>query len=490
MEKILLDTNIIIYREDHKVVDKEVSQLLAMLFDSEGYKIVVHPMSTDDLRRSKDEKEKAIILSKIGAYPQIKSPPIADDSFHAKVGCNNTPNDIIDNNLLFAVCRNCVSFLVTNDDGLRKKAKKIGQSDRVLNIKEAIQKFAVSEEPEVYTPVAIKSVPLHNIDLEQRFFDSLRSAYYGFDDWYNRKALDNESAYCHIDNDGNVGAFLMIKKEDEKEEYEDFKKPLSPMPRLKVSTMKVSSNGKYIGEVFIDIIFKEAKKMGLSEIYATVFPEQELLINLFEEYGFEEYTTKETKDGFGEIKEEKVYLKAFKNGVFPNINWDANAFIVPIVPEFHRMIFPEAEKLYQLDYKDLQGDNAYSNTIKKAYFTNSNTKQIKPEDVLYFYASHDKQAITVIGTVDAVFSDFQSVEEAAYVASKRTVYTEEEIKKFLGPKTKLILFKVNSVLKKDIPRHKLISNGIIKDAPQSISRVDSKALQKLIMESGKGANNV
>ena len=47
-------------------------------------------------------------------------------------------NDLIDNNLLYSVYRNCVSYLITNDEKLKKKSKKIGIDDRVLKIEEAI----------------------------------------------------------------------------------------------------------------------------------------------------------------------------------------------------------------------------------------------------------------------------------------------------------------------------------------------------------------
>lgn len=34
-----------------------------------------------------------------------------------------------------------------------------------------------------------------SIDLSDSFFDSLREAYYGFNDWYNKKAKEGEKAY-------------------------------------------------------------------------------------------------------------------------------------------------------------------------------------------------------------------------------------------------------------------------------------------------------
>lgn len=39
-----------------------------------------------------------------------------------------------------------------------------------------------------------------SIDLSDSFFDSLREAYYGFNDWYNKKAKEGEKAYVLYEN--------------------------------------------------------------------------------------------------------------------------------------------------------------------------------------------------------------------------------------------------------------------------------------------------
>lgn len=43
MIKILLDTNIFIYLEDNKVTEEKILLLTKRLFDSNEYKIVIHP---------------------------------------------------------------------------------------------------------------------------------------------------------------------------------------------------------------------------------------------------------------------------------------------------------------------------------------------------------------------------------------------------------------------------------------------------------------
>ncbi len=83
------------------------------------------------------------------------------------------------------------------------------------------------------------------------------------------------------------------------------------------------------------------------------------------------------------------------------------------------MLFPESESLTQLSFDNLQGANTYSNTIKKAYICKAKTKQIKPGDILLFYASEYKKSITTIDIVDNVFSGFSTPEELYTMATKR-----------------------------------------------------------------------
>ena len=49
MEYILLDTNILIYREGEKILEPDVQLLSRLLMDSMDYKLCVHPMSIESI---------------------------------------------------------------------------------------------------------------------------------------------------------------------------------------------------------------------------------------------------------------------------------------------------------------------------------------------------------------------------------------------------------------------------------------------------------
>ena len=84
--RVLIDTNILIGREDPKVIDKNLQELLLLLHDNNS-KIMIHPASIEDINNDKDENRKKIILSKLKTYPHLESPPdyTNDHEFIAKI---------------------------------------------------------------------------------------------------------------------------------------------------------------------------------------------------------------------------------------------------------------------------------------------------------------------------------------------------------------------------------------------------------------------
>ncbi len=481
MIKILLDTNLLIYREDHSIIDDKVLELTKILYDSNKYKIVIHPMTIEDISHIKDSNERDIFFSKLKIYETIERPPKAPDDFNNLVGCSRLPNDLIDNNLLYAVYKDCVSYLITNDNKLKNKSQKISINDRVLGIEDAINLFKPLEEKEIRTPAFIKYEYLYNIELEDNFFDSLKADYKGFENWYKKKSREGNKAYITRYPNNKIGSFLMLKLENENEDYSRFKEPFEKGLRLKVATFKVANTGNKIGESYIKIIINEALKNKVDEIYVTVFKKQEALIKLFLEYGFIQKTTQMTTKSDGSLEKELVLVKNMYDNTYPNFDWaNRNTFIVPIQQQYHEMLFPESEKSTQLSFGDLQGVNTYSNTIKKAYICKAQTQQIRPGDILLFYASESKRSITTIGIVDNVFNKFSTPEDLYSLAIKRTVYSWEEIKSNFASNSKLILFKYYRTLKEPISYNSIIEHKLLKNVPMSIVKVDSNLSKKII----------
>lgn len=486
LKKILLDTNMLIYLEDDREIDLNVAKLTRIIYDSNEYKIVIHPNTLIEANKIKDERRRLIFKSKISVYKQIENPPKATEEFHRLVKCKNE-NDKIDNELLFAVKQNCVSFFITNDLRLKRKAEKIGLGDRVLKIEEAITKFGIQEKRNsIITPVFIREEYLYQIQLEDSFFDTLREDYENFDDWFIEKQIKNKKAYVSKNFKDEITSFLMLKVEDQDEKYENFEKKFEPKRRLKISTFKVDINntGKRIGETFIKIIMKKAIEENVDEIYITVFPKYRALIEMLEKYGFEYNTYKYTKNKKGDVFKEYIFLRNLRdkdNYPFIKIK-EQNIFIIPIQPNYHKLLFPEAIKEAQIKISDYNGTNTASNAIRKAYISNSKIKKIKKGDILLFYASRDRKAITSIGIVDAVFNSFENIEDIINLVKKRTAYEEKELKENVNIDSLVIMFKHYMSFTKDIEYKWMLENNIVNGYIQCPIEIEKESLIKIINE--------
>lgn len=311
-EKILLDTNMLIYLLDDHILEDKIIKLTKMLYDSDRYMIVIHPKTIEEARKIKNENRRVIFESKLRVYNIIDNPPKMTDDFNQLAGCKNE-NDKIDNEMLYAVRRNCVSYFITNDKEFLKKSKLLNLSDRVLSIDKAIQKFKNEEKVVIDTPVFIKQEYLYNMDLEDEFFASLRRDYLGFDKWFIKKQRNGEQAYVTKTKNNKITSFLILKEEDENEDYYDFEKPFIAGKRIKVSTLKVLDTGKKIGECFIKIMINEAIKKDADEIYVTTFEKQDSLIYLLEQYGFKYFTYKNTTKSDNTVEKELIYVKNMRN---------------------------------------------------------------------------------------------------------------------------------------------------------------------------------
>lgn len=483
-EKVLLDTNMMIYLLDDHVLDEKISKLTKILYDSDKYIIAVHPNTIVEARKIKDQNKKDIFISKLEVYKIIDNAPRATEEFNKRIGYKNE-NDIIDNEMLYAVTRNCVSYFITNDKQLLKKAELINIKDRVLSIDEAIEKFKKEEKGVIETPVFIKKEFLYNMDLDDDFFSTLRFDYKGFDNWFIKKQRNEEMAYVTMTKDNKVTSFLMLKEENENENYSAFEKPFTPAKRVKVSTFKVSDTGKKIGECFIKIMINEAIQKNADEIYVTTFEKQESLIYLLKQYGFNLFTYKNTPKSDDTVEKEAIYVKNIKDkSQYPYVQLkDQGIFIFPVIPKYHKLLFEDAEGEYQISIDDTQGKNTSANAIKKAFISNAKIKKIKSGDIVLFYASHNKKAITALGIVETTWNKFESQEEIFKIVRKRTAYDEEELKKVTQLDSLVIMFKHYITFKNPITYDFLYNNRIVNGYIQGPISIEREDLKKIIEES-------
>jgi hypothetical protein len=113
--KLLIDTNVFIGLEDEREVPPDFATL-QQLCAQHGVRIFIHERAAEDIGRDRDTKRRAISLSKIRKFEQLKGvsqPPKAE--LEAKFGTMPKANDEVDVALLYALDINAVDFLITQD---------------------------------------------------------------------------------------------------------------------------------------------------------------------------------------------------------------------------------------------------------------------------------------------------------------------------------------------------------------------------------------
>ena len=130
-----------------------------------------------------------------------------------------------------------------------------------------------------------------DINLEDEFFDTLKADYpgnansTGFIEWFNKKANNGSTALIFEDDIG-IGAFVVIKKEQECIELKS--DVLPDLKRIKISTFRIAERYRRqrIGEGAIGLILWKWQQSDCDEIYVTVFDKHRTLITQFERFGF------------------------------------------------------------------------------------------------------------------------------------------------------------------------------------------------------------
>lgn len=441
---ILLDTNIVIQRESYNNVSYEVAETYNWM-DKLHSKKYVHPNIKEDISKYVDSKIKENLLVKIDSYEKLPLTKENSEFFSQVIkSYSSNENDIVDNELLYQAYSGSVDFLLTNDREMLRKADSLYIKDYVLSIAEYLDN-AEKEFPDQinYKMLQVKKQSFADVDLNSPFFQSLKEDYNpGFDEWFAKKRKLNEPAYVYKD-EGTIKGFLYIKIEDKGEEdYKDIEPKFSLKKRLKIGTFKIDKTGIRVGERFLKIIFDNALRQNVDEIYVTLFedkrPEVKALYDLLTKWGFEKWGNKSN----GEIVLTKI-MKAYslsKNPKFnfPNIKDKPNYFFLPIEPEYHTDLFPDSI-LTNEDVKLYEGGRAHRYALEKVYVSSKSTCYIdaKPGDVLLIYRKGDRwpKKYSSVVTGEAIFESAGSpntLEDYLKECKNITVVTELELRSFFN----------------------------------------------------------
>lgn len=437
---VLLDTNIIIHREASKVINPDIGVLFNWL-DKLGHVKYIHPVTLAELNRNRDPKTVESMNIKIKNYRYIKNEaPLSEAVETVSREIDKTENDFSDTKILNEIYADRLDLLISEDKKIHVKAKLLGLENRVFTIQQFLEKVT-AENPELvdYKVLAVKKLDFAQVPINDRFFDSFREDYQEFNKWFNKKA--DETAYVCYENNV-LSAFLYIKVEENLENYAEIRPPFPQKKRLKIGTLKVTANGYKIGERFLKIIFDNALQYKVDEIYVTIFnkrPEQELLIEMLQEWGFIHHGLKTTING-----EEQVLIRPFGKKLpvnvdlpkltYPFFSRTTGKYIIKIEPQYHTELFPDSINTREQP-KQYTDNEPHRNRISKVYISHSKDRHLMPGDVIIIYRIGEiepkkySSTVTTICIVESVIDNIGTYDDFLAICNRRTVISKEDLKK-------------------------------------------------------------
>jgi len=483
--RFLLDTNILIPLQDSMVVLQPSLTDFIRLCNAHGHQLLYHPASVEDIRRDTNDDRRNRTLSRLPQYTLLQE----------GVPCPwNVPgtsvNDACDNRILWSLEQNAAHALVTEDQGLHRKARARGLHDRVYFIQSANDWLRRLHEPGTVTLPNIEEVELHTLtpQLDGPFFSSIRADYPGFNDWFARIAREGRKGWAYSEQGLRQVRAICIFTVQTNERVTDEGLVLEGAA-LKLCTFKVGEEvrGRKLGELFLRAAFQFADTHQCRNIFLHVNPrQQDHLTNLIEDFGFviagnyagdvvfvKQHPVDPPAVQMNPFEYSRCYYPHYISGE------EVQKFIVPIIPRYHDILFPDCAVPGQ-SLPQGHPQQHVGNAIKLAYLSNSVSKLPRPGDVVLFYRSHDRKAVTTLGIIERYESVGQA-DEIARMVSRRTVYTEVEIAGLTRPETKVMLFRLIKHFENPVSyQESLRPLRVVRGNIQSITQITDESFSRIL----------
>ncbi|GAA1549208.1 hypothetical protein [Nocardioides humi] len=486
----LIDSNVAI-TSDPLTHELEAGAEFAMEFmrlaTTHHHDVRTHDGSRVDFARIRDTAKRQARLTLFGRYTPLVSPPQISVDQEAVLGRPAAgSNDEVDQLLLAAVVGNAAEYLVTEDAGLHRKARRMSVADRVLTLSDAIAMLRALHADLPRPPPSVRRIKAHQLNINDPIFDGLKSDYRGFVAWFEKVARGQRDALL-IEGEAEHAALAILKREPTGEFG-------LPGPQLKVCTFKVADgySGQKYGELLLKAIFEQTHTERYTGLYVTVLAKHEVLIALLEDFGFR------ALDGVRTSVGELVFAKPHGGddaSVLDPLEYHVRygppalritgrrPFVIPIEPRWHRLLFPDAEPADEdALFPATLGltTQPFGNALRKAYLCNAPSRLLRSGDPLLFYRSGDEKAVHVVGVCESTIVSRDPAEIVAAVG-RRTVYSLDEITQLTRKRDVLaIMFRQDRVLR-SAPIHldELLGNGALTSWPQSLTQTNAKGTEWL-----------
>lgn len=473
--RILLDTNIFIAAESDSHpphVNADAAKRLYSSATQLGHTLCLGSGIRDDIARHRDENHKQKRRLQLARY-HVLNPIEVPLGFQAKAGYPPRINEAsrVDLTLLLALDRGAAQWLVTEDLRILPHARALGLEDRVFTLSDALDVLDLQQLRPISVP-AIHTVAGYELDRDDPIFNDF-AAEYNIRTWLREKVAAEERP-CLIMRgpEGGLDAVVILK--DESDDTWDL-----PGRVLKICTFKVAERARGVkrGELLLWAIFEHARANGFTSVFVEAFEHEHEVIQLFGSFGFMRIAGTRRE---GEVVLAKRLHPVGSSGRIEsplefNVAYGPGAlqldrvFLVPIVPRWHRSLFPVADDSRQLSL--YEGLSDHGNAIRKAYLCKSNSRQLGAGDTLLFLRTRTEQMVNVVGVVEDTLRSSDPTEVLAFTG-RRTVYTPNEIDGMCRNRAVLaVRFRLDRVLDTPIAANELVQRRVMARSPQSIQQV-------------------
>lgn len=316
---------------------------------------------------------------------------------------------------------------------------------------------------------SVDDVQPHTLDPVQPFFDSLRADYRDFSGWWDKVVTQRRT--CLVMGGGkDIRGLAVLDPQDPE---------VSGLPgnSVKICTFKIAeaNQGRKLGETLLEAVIARIRSMGGETCFIEVSPDKEALVMMLREFGFFDLGAKPGALGqlvLGKVLEPRVddmppqHPLEYNRRYGPGKRRVDRAFLVPIVPVFHSMLFPASEPQRSFF------DSTYGNAIRKVYISHSGIKTLGAGDTLLFLRTHERRAVHAIGVVEDTLRT-RDLADVLSFAGARTVYRAEELQRMCEKEVLAVKFRLDQVLDTPVSRENLKMLGVMEESPQSIAQIKS-----------------
>lgn len=176
---------------------------------------------------------------------------------------------------------------------------------------------------------------------------------------------------------------------------------------------------------------------------------------------------------------------------FPFIAASARKFVVPIYPNYHTELLPDSI-LNTESPKEFVENKPNRNALSKVYISRSYERDLRAGDILVFYRTADggpatyTSVATTIGIVQNVVDKIPDVATFLAACRKRSVFSDDELKKHWDWSPYNRPFVVNFLYVYSLPKRpnlkKLDEIGMVRisAAPRGFTRITDESFKQLL----------